>query len=829
MTKKIGLLFLFGFLYLLSVNAQHYRVNCTNMPLSDLLVELRREYNLQLSFNHRLLSTYTISLKGAYNTPESLLEALLKDIPLSCEKINGVFVIYPSGFVENEPPFLLSGQVRESGSGEPLPFSHILVDNLPLVSDLKGSFSFSAPTDSLLRVKVSHLGCFILDTLLQPGGNHVLYLTPFAYSLPEVKVRDTRVERSVQLGESAGLIKLNSYIAGYLPGNGDNSVFNLLRLQPGILAAGEQPNDLIIQGSPEGTSRVLFDGFTIWGLKNFNDNISAVNPYLAKTILVHKSGYDASSPDLTGGIVDITGPVGSIRKAGVNLFVNNQTVNGMVELPLFQKSSLILALRQTYYNLFGEEDLKLPRTLAQSTNYRLDVIPDYRFRDMNVKYSMQGDNGDLFYVSFLRGSDRFSYEVSQEREHNLFSQTNREDNIQTGASLLFAKNWSYGSRSGITAAFSSLNSDYNLYRSLKNFRFNRVFPLRDETSQTHVEALDSKLEHHLNLGPKHSVDLGVEAILNRVTLLEDTFGLISSDITRSGLRAVLFAQDKIRLTSALSLMTGIRVNYLPRQAKFYPDPRVDLTAKLGSAIKLNAAWGLYHQFLIKSSVVDENGNYRYTWSLANNGEIPVLRSEHRVGGVTFFRNDFTVSAEAYYKNTSGLTRYVRSRSRQEMVFTGESRSYGLDFMVKKDLHRHSFWASYTMGRAEELFPYFPENEYRRAPHDQRHELKTTALVSIGNFFISGVWVFGTGFPLYTGYLNRHYTEPDYNRLDLSLIYHLRKNKFEGEAGLSVMNLFDVSNVKYSSFERIPVDQLNTVYINADAMPFTPLVFLKVAF
>ena len=54
---------------------------------------------------------------------------------------------------------------------------------------------------------------------------------------------------------------------------------NLLRLQPGILASGEQTNDLIIWGSYEGHSQVLFDNFTIYGLKNFNDNISAFNPF----------------------------------------------------------------------------------------------------------------------------------------------------------------------------------------------------------------------------------------------------------------------------------------------------------------------------------------------------------------------------------------------------------------------------------------------------------------------------------------------------------------------------------------------------------------------
>ena len=60
---------------------------------------------------------------------------------------------------------------------------------------------------------------------------------------------------------------------------------------PGILASGESTNDLVIWGSYAGHSQVLFDGFTIFGLKNFNDNISSFNPLMAKDIEVMKGGF----------------------------------------------------------------------------------------------------------------------------------------------------------------------------------------------------------------------------------------------------------------------------------------------------------------------------------------------------------------------------------------------------------------------------------------------------------------------------------------------------------------------------------------------------------
>ncbi|MFW5974829.1 MAG: TonB-dependent receptor, partial [Bacteroidota bacterium] len=375
MLQKTGISLVFLFLIPFVLRSQPYEVNCKERPLNKLLVELRDRYDLHFSFDDELLSRYSITIDETFTSSESLVEALLAGLPLNYEMTGEVFVIFRAEILprkkDQQKEYLVRGQVLERSSGEQLPYSHVLVDDHPLVTDQKGVFSFTAFNDSVFKVKASHLGCFVLDTTLTAGRFHKLYLTPSVYYLPEIVVKDNRVERSVQMGEGPGLIKLNSYITGYLPGNGDNAVFNLLRLQPGIVAAGEQPNDLIIWGGYEGTSRVSFDGFTIWGLKNFNDNISAVNPFLAKDMEIYKGGYDASKEDVVGGLVSIAGKNGNRSNTGLHLFGNNQTLNGMLEVPLSRKSSLILATRHTYYNLFDEDDMPLSSVNAsENLRYR---------------------------------------------------------------------------------------------------------------------------------------------------------------------------------------------------------------------------------------------------------------------------------------------------------------------------------------------------------------------------------------------------------------------------------------------------------------------------
>ncbi|MCU4174064.1 TonB-dependent receptor [Marinilabiliaceae bacterium N1Y90] len=637
------------------------------------------------------------------------------------------------------------------------------------------------------------------------------------------------VATATQLGESSGLTKLNHNIANYLPGNGDNSVFNLLRLQPGILAAGEQPNDLIIWGSPEGTSRVLFDGFTIWGLKNFNDNISAVNPYLAKNVEVLKGGYDASNEDMIGGIVNISGKNGNKHHPHFNFFINNQTLNTMLEFPIKQKSSVMLAYRQTYYDLFKASDLGSFNNNSPNQQYPIEVqTPDYDFRDANFKYTFQGDNKDLFFVSLFAAGDDFSFDAKQTRPNTDIIQSTQEESTQIGGSIYYGKTWEKGHSSDLKLSFSQLNSQYKQKVIAEFKRFDASSTRKDLYAKNDVNELNAEWNNKFLLNEKHTLNSGIGLVQNTVVLNEDTFDIKYIDMISRINRLNFFIQDEFQLNRSISLKGGLRFNYPTHMQKAYIDPRLSISVRASGRIKLNASWGRYHQFLVKSSVVD-NDNYRYTWTVAGYNDVPVMESEHWVAGAAYNKGKFLFSIDGFHKKNNGLTRFIRYK-REDYIFNGTSRSYGLDFYAKQDFKGHSIWAGYSLSKTEELFPYFRDQEYRRSPQDQRHEFKTAALLNLGPFHLSASYIYGSGFPFYeklSDGQNYNYIEPDYNRMDASLIYKLSREKFTGEIGLSILNLFDYDNVKFSNFERVPFYQLSTVYLNNDAVPFTPLLYLKI--
>jgi hypothetical protein len=349
---KIVILLCFVFSLRLSSYSQEIRVDAKQLSLNQVLIDLRDRYDVQFSFNDELLSKFIITTSRTFPKVEEAIIFLLKNISLDYQYTDGVFLIYAD---ERKKKYHLRGNLYDVETNECLPYSHLSINDIPQVSDMSGGFSFTSEEDDKLHLQASHLGYFILDTVLNTNNIHKIYLHPAKADLPEILVSDRMVQNFIKIGNEAGHISLNHKIVNFLPGNGDNSVFELLRMQPGIAASNEQSDRVIIWGSYDGETEVLFDKITLWGLKNSYQDIGDINPLMAKHIDVEKGGYDARYDGRVGGFVNITGKNGNKIKPTFNLVLSNVTANASLELPLSKKASIIAAYRQTYYNLYENE------------------------------------------------------------------------------------------------------------------------------------------------------------------------------------------------------------------------------------------------------------------------------------------------------------------------------------------------------------------------------------------------------------------------------------------------------------------------------------------
>lgn len=829
MKKHLFLILLIFWGVLPQVFSQNIAVYAKNMPLNKLFVELRDKYKLNFSFNDELLSKYNISINQSFDTPDKAIRSLLKDLPLKYIQREKIYIILPIND-HQQKKFSITGQIIESGTDETLPYANLIIDNRTIPADINGNFNYSNSADSIFHVRATCLGHYLFDTIVPAGTNYRFKLISSRIGLNEIIVKGQTEDHSLLIGDKAGVMKINNQVSRFLPGNDDNAVFNLLRLMPGVLASSEQSNGLVIWGSYEGFNQVLFDGFTIWGLKSYNDDINSVNPLLIKNMEVFKGGYDASFGNRVGGIVNITGKNGNISKPSATFNINNVTMNGLIETPLWHNFSILLSFRQTYYNKLENEDLLNTLSNENLVQKSIDytIRPNYNFRDGNLKFSSKSDKGDLFYISVLAGEDHFQYDFNQTFGHNELSKSQKEYNTQNGATAFYSNSWKNGNVSSLSLSWSGLTSDFSdIQRLLRN---KKEFESSNNYTTNRINEYSANLNHRLSLYKANTIEIGAGFINNITHLVADSSAIRKTTLNGNSERAQAFIQDHISLPGKINLIIGLRGDYPLSLSRIYLQPRISASLSLSQAIKINTAWGKYNQFITKSSVLDNSNNYRYIWTTCDNQDVPVLESMHWILGSSYKKNNFNLSAEAYLKNTTGLTRFInQNQDIQNAIFKGEGRSYGVDLFLRKDYGPHSAWVSYSLSKTEEWFPYFPNHEFKRAPQDQRHELKTGFLLDFKPISFSGNYIFGSGFPLNSGtILDPVPFEPHYNRLDLSLFFRFKIKRLSGEIGISVLNVLNTKNIRYSNFEKIPLDQSNTINVYSEAVPFSPRFSLKLS-
>lgn len=808
---------------------QEVNVNATDQPLNKVLTGLRDHYDVQLSFDDNLLGNYKVTVDQHFPSPEKAITYLLKGLPLKMQKSENVFIIYQYKTKERKKDYFFSGQIVDATSGEPLPYSHIMINNTTLATDFLGKFNFHTDNDSLFSVKASHLGYYVLDSTFRFGTSQKIRLNPSSIGLKEVVITNKYVDKSTLIGSKPGLMKLNHKVAFFLPGFGDNSVFNLLRLMPGILASGESTNDLVIWGSYAGQSQVLFDGFTIFGLKNFNDNISSFNPLMAKDIEVMKGGFDARYGERVGGIVNITGKNGNMEHTSFSVTLNNMTLNGLVEIPIAKRASIVFSLRHTYYELYNPSDInkKLERNKDNDTTNDINVVPDYTFRDVNFKYTQKIGKNDLMYLSLYGGNDKFGYSFDVPVNNLKVTKSTSETNIQFGGSVFYGKTWRNGNTTNFTLSVSSLTSEYADEYVVYHQYLDTTFSYQRLDSRNLIDEIVLKVDNRFAIGQKQTLEFGGGFYTNHVELSEDTLNNVLLAMKDTAQRFYTMIQDNIALGKMAVLKLGARLTYSNTIDKWVAEPRISLTITPNDHWKFNVALGKYNQFITKSSMVDDLGNYRYLWTIADNQDIPVLRSYHFVAGLSYYKKRWTFSVEPYYKIVDGITRYFQSiQYNLEGILTGNSRMYGVDFFLQKDFGKHTAWVSYSLGKVEERWPQLPNKGFRRAPQDQRHEVKAALLLNFDPFYFSTNYVFGSGFPRAPYNVNDENVNLTYNRWDVSFIYKFLNRRVVGEAGLSLLNVLNTQNIKYANFERIPANQAYTINIYAEAIPFTPTLYLK---
>ncbi|MEM7374050.1 MAG: carboxypeptidase-like regulatory domain-containing protein [Bacteroidota bacterium] len=745
--------------------------------------------------------------------------------------------------------YTMTGIVKAEKTGEPLPHASVKIQGTRLgaLTNTDGWFTIlEVPVDQAEAVVVSYLGYAEKSIPLDPNietQNLIIELSTSEYVVEEVVIE----AGTKQVMKSTGMsqISLNPAQIQNLPSLGERDIFRTLQLMPGVSGTNESSSGLYVRGGTPDQNLVLFDGFTVYHVDHFFGFFSAFNPNAVKDVQLYKGGFGAKYGGRLSSVVELTGKQGNTSEFDLDAGVGLLSGNLSLEIPLWKKGSILLSGRHSYPGLDNNLYNKIFDLFVEENVNPNVTDPSFQFYDANAKITLLPTDKDVVSVSFYNGQDDLDnsrvIDADRRREtprgtvgvliHNEISDLLSWGNW--GVSGKWSRKWNPRWYSNMVLAWSNYYSQREQIANGEATIFRRdtmiTRPLNNSfIEDNNVQDITLRLDNELKITTNHTLEFGTQLTSHDISYLytrNDTTEILNrKDL---GDLYAVYLQDVWTPMKGLEVQGGIRTTYFEPTNQIYWEPRVSASYGLESGLTFKAAWGKYQQFTNRIVREDVLNGSRDFWVLADGNDIPVGEAYHYIAGVSYEKGSYLIDVEAYEKRMSGLSefslRFSQERrgatpSANELFFTGTGVARGVETLVQKTQGKYTGWISYTLSEVVHNFPDLSDYAYY-ALHHQQHEIKIVQSLELGNWILSGSWVYASGKPytapggLYElttlngdeyGYINvgskNSERLPDYHRLDLSASYTMKIKRSRLQLGLSVFNLYNRRNIWYKEFE-----------------------------
>jgi hypothetical protein len=801
--------------------------------LNVILNELRDSHSLLISFDDSFMKTLTLSENKSFKSLDHFFNFLTQNFPIKVDRIGKNIILYQLPIKQHKTIIhSIFGKVYDYANKQGLPNAEIIINNRRIYTSSNGLFSYITRSSNPKNISVKHIGYKNLDTICIADTFLYIPLKSKATLLNEITVKKRKINTyNTHIGKRAGVIKLNPVFIKKLPGYGETSIYSFLRLMPGVLATGENSNDISIRGSSEGQNTYLFDNYRIYNPWYKLNEIGTINPLLIKDIEIYKAGYDSSWGENIGGVVNISGTNTVPNKKTFSFFINNFIVNAHSEIPLSKKSSIIIAARKNIKNSLNQNGNTDEYILNENEgdiidNYYIPNNPTYYLADLNFKFLHNFNNKSGFYISAFGSRDKIS--LNDQTESTEYTMRNKQDNSnhQYASSLKYYNNSNSGKRTEFAASFSKIYSSSNT-KAKFDYYLDTGYDnsIRKEIKNSLEEYRVSYNQSNTILNG-NSIDLGIGTTLSIVNSFNNNNDTIKIDTNTSHHLIYAYTNFNINISDKINLKIGSRINYSYEQKKLSFEPRISTDYYINNIWKLYASTGIYNQYTYKSYILDKLYNQDFKWINCNK-DIPNIVSTNSCLGSRYTRNNTTISLEIFFKTVKNKINTIYST---EKYYNIKSRNiyYGTDLYYKYQSHNFTGWLSYTLSFLKEKNDNDYYNErYNITGFDNKHELKCAISYSLSpKLTISANYIYGSGFKFWHDYLGTENTS--YNRFDIGAFYAFNINKVKMECGCSILNILDRKNYKLDEFTRFGIGD-DIISYPVTGLRFTPTFFIKVSF
>jgi len=769
----------------------------------------------------------------------------------------------------------ISGVVKDMQTEETLPYATILVEGTSIgtSTNVDGFFTLhKVPSDTATLI-IRYIGYEPNILQIKPAmmdKTLEIKLKQKTDELEEVVVSAGVADQIMNTSRKISQISVSPEALGSLPSIGEQDIFRAMSLMPGVSGTNEASSGLFVRGGTPDQNLIVFDGFTIYHVDHLYGFFSAFNPNAIKNVNLYKGGFESKYGGRISSVMELTGKTGNNNQFAGNVGVGLISTNGSIEVPVGENFNLLIAGRRSYtdvitsglfddiFDIYNESSNQNNQGGLGLRNNQ--TTPSVFFYDVNAKLSYRPSLKDIVSLSFYNGQD---IQDNSRVSSNTFPGTNSQS-IQVDSDITDDLNWGNIGSSLRWGRFWSDNFYTNTIISFSNY-----FSERDRITQTTIDRPDTltsrtlgtvedndlydysfKLNNEWRHTSSHTIEFGAELTQNDISYnftLNDTTDIINQN--NNGLLSAFFVQDQWQVINPVTVTGGLRYSLYDVTGESYFEPRISLEYNITDKFTVKGAWGQYNQFVNRIVREDISQGSRDFWLLADDETNPISSAEHFIAGLEYENNEWLFSAEAFEKDMEGLAEFSMRFSNNptlddQFFFEGTGVARGIEWLAQKKIGEFKGWITYTLSEVVHDFPEISENQFY-ALHDSRHEINLVGTYEVGNWQLSGTWVYGTGKPFTSpqgeftltmldgselefidvGPKNA-FRLPAYHRMDLSANYNFMWGSADGTIGLSLFNLYDRTNVWFKEFEIVDDNVIET---DVTLIGFTPNINLNFNF
>jgi outer membrane receptor protein involved in Fe transport len=584
------------------------------------------------------------------------------------------------------------------------------------VTDKNGSYTFIGVSQGKVNLGAT-LDGFATQrkTVIVQAGKTVIVDFTMGMSISEESTV-TAEKPLLSASDKVSKITLTPSQIETLPSLGEKDIFRAFQLLPGIMGSQETSSGLFVRGGTPDQNLILYDGFTIFHVDHLHGYFSAFNMEAINEVNLHKGGFESKYGGRLSSVMELRGKNASEKKLSGGAGISLLSLNGLAEIPLFDKGSLFIAGRRSfqsplYNDILGMFDSTPGPGGAQGRfgggggggkfGAMFDTQPSSYFYDLNAKLTFSPSPKDLSYISLYNGKDK----IDNSRELNIPAEflermaergfevegdiniTDIQEHGNTGVGTNWSRAWSGNFQSSILLTYSNYinkrdrSSQGNFGRSADEDAEEEDddtpmprFSGRGTVEDNNIEDITFRLDNSILFPMSHTLEFGVQVTQNDIKYSFDMdeieeeneddsdnpgprnlLGILNRD--DRGTQYSAYLQDRWTVFDRLTITPGIRTTYFDQTGETFFEPRFSLTLGLTDEISLKGAWGKYHQVVNMITREDIMQGNREFWVLSDGETIPFGSATHYIAGLSFETDEFLFDIEGYYKDLSGLSEF----------------------------------------------------------------------------------------------------------------------------------------------------------------------------